>query len=76
MDGYALCAPLVAGEYQLQDRVHAGSSASITLLPSINYNLIATKIIFLKSLCLDCVIYITTGAALPAGCNAVVKVRL
>lgn len=56
MDGYAVNAPLTAGSFPIQKRVHAGSSSE-------------------EALQTDNVCYITTGAKVPEGANAVIKVE-
>jgi len=56
MDGYAVNAPLTAGSFPIQKRVHAGSSSE-------------------EALQAGNVCYITTGAKVPEGANAVIKVE-
>jgi gephyrin len=62
MDGYAVHAPLESGIFPVQDRIWAGDEA-------IGNNDRST---FLKP---GHVVYITTGAMIPSGANAVIKIE-
>lgn len=62
MDGYAVHAPLEPGIFPVQDRIWAGDEAIGN----------TDKSTFLKP---GHVVYITTGAMIPSGANAVIKIE-
>jgi len=68
MDGYAVCAPIEAGVYEvLASRIHAGDDvSSSSTSPSSSSPAVLQP---------NQVAYITTGAMLPPGANAVVKIE-
>ena len=73
MDGYAVSGPLDPGVYNIQEDIHAGASPKGLLKQGIQW--IYSDFILYIYFFLGHVAYITTGASLPDGANAVVKIE-